>query len=86
MPIRRKLLNNSHHSSPSIFSVNLLYLVTMLLVLVLGAVMQSLHFIWGLIATEALLILLPTVAFLRLRRIPLQEGLRLKPIANQLKK
>jgi membrane protease YdiL (CAAX protease family) len=42
--------------------------------------MQSLHFIWGLIATEALLILLPTVAFLRLRRIPLQEGLRLKPI------
>jgi membrane protease YdiL (CAAX protease family) len=71
--------NLSHHFS-SIFSVNLLYLVTILLNLVLGSLMQSLHFIWGLIATEVLLYLLPTIAFLRLRRIPLKEGLRLKPI------
>jgi membrane protease YdiL (CAAX protease family) len=64
----------------SIFSVNLLYLVTILLNLVLGSWMQSLHFIWGLIASEVLLFLLPTIAFLRLRRIPLKEGLRLKAI------
>ncbi|MGA2821810.1 MAG: hypothetical protein ABSF61_14325 [Anaerolineales bacterium] len=32
------------------------------------------------IASETLLFLLPTIAFLRLRRIPLKEGLRLKPI------
>jgi membrane protease YdiL (CAAX protease family) len=71
--------NLSHHFS-SIFSVNLLYLVTILLNLVLGSLLQSLHLIWGLIASEALLFLLPTIAFLRLRRIPLKEGLRLKPI------
>jgi membrane protease YdiL (CAAX protease family) len=64
----------------SIFSVNLLYLVTILLNLVLGSWMQSMHFIWGLIASEVLLFLLPTIAYLRLRRIPLTEGLRLKPI------
>jgi membrane protease YdiL (CAAX protease family) len=71
--------NLSHHFS-SIFPVNLLYLVTILLNLVLGSLVQSLHLIWGLIASEALLFLLPTIAFLRLRRIPLKEGLRLKPI------
>jgi membrane protease YdiL (CAAX protease family) len=64
----------------SIFSVNLLYLVTILLNLVLGSWMQSMHFIWGLIASEVLLFLLPTIALLRFRRIPLKEGLRLKPI------
>jgi membrane protease YdiL (CAAX protease family) len=63
-----------------IFSVNLLYLVTILLNLVLGSWMQSSHFIWGLIASEVLLFLLPTIAFLRLRRLPLKEGFRLKPI------
>ena len=63
-----------------IFSVNLLYLATIALNLVLGSWMQSQHLIWGLIASEALLFLLPTLAFLRLRRIPLKEGLRLNPI------
>jgi membrane protease YdiL (CAAX protease family) len=65
---------------PSIFSVNLLCLVVILLNLVVGGFLQSLHFVWGLIASEALVILLPTIAFLLLRRIPLKEGLRLKPI------
>jgi len=51
-----------------------------LLNLVLGSWMQSLHFVGGLIASEVLLFLLPTIAFLRLRRISLKEGLRLKPI------
>jgi membrane protease YdiL (CAAX protease family) len=71
--------NKSRHLS-SIFSVNLLYLVTIILNLVLGSWMQSLHFVWGLIASEVLLFLLPTIIFMRLRRIPLKAGLRLKPI------
>lgn len=75
-----RLMNKSSRSLPSIFSVNLLYLAIMLLLLVFAAALQSLHFVWGLIAIEALLILLPTIAFMRLRRIPLNEGLRLKPI------
>ena len=64
----------------AIFSVNLLYLVTILLNLALGSWMESVHFIGGLIASEALLFLLPTIVLLRLRNIPLKEGLRLKPI------
>ncbi|HMK08520.1 MAG TPA: hypothetical protein VK449_05760 [Anaerolineales bacterium] len=65
---------------PSILSANLLYLATMLLLLVLGGMMQSVHFTWGLMASEALLILLPTLVFLRHRHVPLREGARLQPI------
>ena len=73
-------MKNLSRYFPSIFSVNLLYLVTILLNLVLGSWMQSLNFTWGLIASEVLLFLLPTIVFLRLRRIPLKEGLRLRAI------
>ena len=73
-------MNNSPRSLPSIFSVNLLYLVSIILSLVVGGFLQSLHFIWGLIASELLVILLPAIAFLYLRHIPLKEGFRLKPI------
>jgi membrane protease YdiL (CAAX protease family) len=69
-------------SSPfaSLFSVNLLYLVTLVLGVFVASWLQSWHFVWGLIASELLLILLPTLLFLRLRRTPLRAGLRLKPI------
>jgi membrane protease YdiL (CAAX protease family) len=73
-------MNNSSRSLPSIFSVNLLCLVAIILSLVVGGFLQALHFIWGLITSEVLVILLPTIAFLFPRRIPLKEGLRLKPI------
>ncbi|HVN53857.1 MAG TPA: type II CAAX endopeptidase family protein [Anaerolineaceae bacterium] len=73
-------MNNLSRNFSSVFYVNLLYLVTILLNLSLGSWMESLHLIWGLIASEVLLFLLPTIAFLRLRRIPIKEGLRIKPI------
>jgi membrane protease YdiL (CAAX protease family) len=58
-----------------------LYLVSLLLVVTLGAWVQSVHLSWGLIATEALLIALPAVLFLRARGIPLREGLGLRRIS-----
>lgn len=60
--------------------VNILYFVAMILVLVLGSVIQLLSLTLGLIGTEFLLILLPTVLFLRSRGIPLREGLRLRKL------
>lgn len=67
--------------SLTISTANLLFLISMVLVLVLGSIAQSISFSWGLIATELFLILLPTIFFLRKRGIPLREGLRLNPIS-----
>lgn len=46
---------------PSILSANWLYLVSMLLILSVGSLLQNASFGWGLLATELLLILLPTL-------------------------
>lgn len=66
--------------SLSITSANILYLVSMVLVLVLGSIVQSLNLTLGLIATEIFLIALPAVIFLLVKKIPIKEGLRLNPI------
>lgn len=67
--------------SLSLLSANVLFLVTMLLIITLGSVMQLLSLTWGLIGTELLLILLPAVLLFKIRRIPLVEGLRLKKVS-----
>jgi membrane protease YdiL (CAAX protease family) len=64
----------------SLFSANLLYLITMLLVLVAGSAVQTWNLSLGLLATEIFLILLPALLLLRVRGIPWKEGLRLQPI------
>ncbi len=65
------------HNIPSILRVNWLYLASMLLIISVGASLQNASFSWGLLATEFLLILLPTLLVLRLERLPLTETLRL---------
>lgn len=67
--------------SLSITSANLLYLITMLLVILVGSVLQMLNLSLGLIATEIFLILLPALIFLWVKKIPLKDGLRLKRIS-----
>lgn len=62
-------------------TANLLFLISILLVLVLGSIVQYVSFSWGLIATEVFLIFLPAAFFLRKKGIPLREGLRLNPIS-----
>ena len=64
----------------SLFSANLLYALTMLLVVTVGSLVQSKTFTWGLIATEVFLIALPTLVFLRRGGVPFRIGLRLNPI------
>jgi len=67
--------------SLTITSANLLYLVTMLLVIVVGSIVQTLHLSLGLIATEVVLIALPAILFLRAKKVPLKDGLRLNRIS-----
>ena len=64
----------------SVRAANVLFLVSILLVITLGSIVQMLDLSIGLIVTELLLILLPAVLLLRWRNIPLKEGLRLNPI------
>jgi membrane protease YdiL (CAAX protease family) len=61
-------------------SANVLYLVTVLLVITIGSVIQLADLSWGLIGTELFLLALPTVLFLRFRKVPLRQGLRFTPI------
>lgn len=68
---------NIVHSTPSILSANWLYLVSMVLIISIGAVLQNVSFGWGLLGTEFLLILLPTLAILRLKGLPIVQTLRL---------
>ena len=63
---------------PSVRGANLLLLLTMILLLTLGTVMQLYSFSLGLIGTQIFLLLLPTLLFLRLRRLPARETLRLR--------
>jgi len=67
--------------SLNITSANLLYLVSMLLVIVVGSVVQMLHLSLGLIATEVFLIALPAMLFLRKAKVPFKKGLRLNRIS-----
>jgi membrane protease YdiL (CAAX protease family) len=70
--------------SLSVFSANLVYLITMLLVISVGSYVQLLNLSGGLIATEVLLIMLPPVLFLVARKVPLKLGLRLNPIGPRV--
>ncbi|MBE0687505.1 MAG: CPBP family intramembrane metalloprotease [Anaerolineaceae bacterium] len=62
----------------SIIQANRLYLATMLLVVSAGAFLQSFSFSWGLLLTEILLILLPTLWMLHHNQIDLRESGGLK--------
>ena len=67
--------------SASVRGVNILYLVSMLLVVVFGSIIQSVSFGWGLLATEVLLILGPTLFYFRRTGLPLRQALRLNRIS-----
>jgi membrane protease YdiL (CAAX protease family) len=66
--------------SLTLSSVNLLYLVIMVMTIAADLLLQSLKFSLGLILPEFLFILLPTVIFLLVKKVPFKEGLRLNRI------
>jgi membrane protease YdiL (CAAX protease family) len=70
--------------SLSIRSANRLYLVTILMVIVFGSWMQSASLGWGLLGTEALLIMAPALFFVLRARLPVRQALRLNPISLEV--
>ncbi len=68
----------------SILQANRLYLATMLLVISLGTILQSYSFSWGLLLTELLFILLPTLGILRHHQIDIRESGGLKKTSSSL--
>lgn len=72
------------NKSLSISQVNRLYLACMILVLSLGSWLQSISFSWGLLLTEILLILAPTLWLLRRNQIDLRTSAGLFRIRSSL--
>ncbi len=58
-----------------------LFFVSLLLVVTLGLPLQALSLRIGLLITEVLLIFLPALLYVRLKRLPLAEALRWRPVA-----
>lgn len=69
-----------YKNKPSIFEVNLLYLLLAFGLLTLGASVQSRELYSGLLITELILILLPCLLFLKVKGSPIKEVLRLNRI------
>ncbi len=65
-------------ASPGLLPANLLYSLSMALIVTLGAWMQAGEPRWGLIATELLLILAPTLLFARRQRLEVRRAFRLR--------
>lgn len=72
------------NKSLSISQVNRLYLACMLLVASLGAWLQSVSFSWGLLLTEILLILAPTIWLFRHNQVDLQTYTNIKKTRSSL--
>lgn len=63
-----------------LLAANLLYVVTMLLVITVGSFLQTRNLPWGLAATEVLLIGLPVLLFIRQTHADPKTSLRLNPV------
>lgn len=68
----------------SILQANRLYLATMLLVISLGSILQIISFSWGLLLTEIVLILLPTLWVLKRNQVNLRESAGLQKTSASL--
>ena len=63
---------------PSLRNANVLFLISTLLIVTAGTALQTWSITWGLILTEILLILVPTLAAIRLQRLDWRDTLRLR--------
>lgn len=70
-----------YRDKPSIFEVNLLYLVLGILLLTVGSIVQVRELYSGLLITEYVLILLPGLLFLKIKGASIKKSLRLNRIS-----
>lgn len=69
-----------YRKKPSIFEVNLLFLLLGISLLTIGGFVQTRELFSGLLITEYILILVPCLLFLKIKRVPIKETLRLNKI------
>lgn len=69
------------YMNPSIFETNIFYLIIGVSLLLLGSLVQSKEIYSGLIITEYLIILLPTITYLKARGYSLKKVLKLNKIS-----
>ena len=67
-------------TAQSVGQAYLLFGVSLILVLTVGAVGQYLSVLPGLVITELILILLPVVVYIRWKQLPIAEALRWRPV------
>ena len=63
-------------NSLNLRSANILFLIVIILILIFGSMMQFAVPLWGLVGTQIFLILVPTLIFLRVSKLPLRETIR----------
>lgn len=68
---------------PSILSTNIFFFLIAIMLIFIGGFFQSKNIYTGLLITQYLLILLPSLIFLRIKKLPLKESLRLNKISFQ---
>lgn len=73
------MINNKQN--PPILDVNILYLIIALLLITLGALAQHREVYTGLLITEYLIVLMPTLLYIKLRGFSIKQVLRLNKIS-----
>lgn len=66
---------------PSILSVNVFFLLTGIALIFIGGFFQSQNIYTGLLITEYILVLFPSIVFLKIKKIPIRRSLRLNKIS-----
>ncbi len=70
----------TYKEKSSILGANILFALVVLLFVSLGSIVQSKDHIIGLLITEYIIVLLPSLLYLKLRKKPFKKALRLNPI------
>lgn len=70
-----------NRKNPSILGTNILYLIIALLLIIFGSMAQARELYTGLLITEYIIVLMPTLLYLKLRGYSIKEVLRLNRIS-----
>lgn len=65
----------------SIFQVNIFYLLTGILLLFVGSIAQTIEIYSGLLITEYILVLIPSVLYIKIKGLPIKKTLKLNKIS-----
>ena len=79
--INKNDIGNSLSKAPSLVETGLLYSIVGLLLMTLGVYVQNKNFATGILVTEYIIILIPSVLLLVIRKYNVKQILRLNPVS-----